>query len=103
IGRRARLRIWCRKACRFESCPWQNFCSGGRRPPLQWKSLWPKLAVAFVEIIDGRKARNLERLLPPAIGKVARRSQGVASNWKILIFSPLSHYLVQRSSIENAG
>ena len=30
IGRRARLRIWCRKACRFESCLWQNLQSLGR-------------------------------------------------------------------------
>ena len=38
IGRRVRLRIWCRKACRFESCPWQLLFREG--------------AVAFVEVLD---------------------------------------------------
>src|SRR5205823_13384407 len=50
-----------------------------------------------------RETGNFERLLPLSIAKGAWRFQGVASNWKILIFSPPSHYLVQRSSIENAG
>src|SRR5439155_19444134 len=61
IGRRARLRIWCREACRFESCPWHLFFREG--------------SIAFVDVLNREIARNLEGLFPTTIAKVARGFQ----------------------------
>src|SRR5205807_5629870 len=62
IGRRARLRIWCRKACRFESCPWQLFFREG--------------SIALVDVIDCGIARNVEGLPPTTITEVADGFRG---------------------------
>src|SRR5438270_13217597 len=76
VGRRARLRIWCRKACRFESCPWQLFFREGSIP--------------FVDTIDRAIVRNVEGLLPMAITEVADGFKGSSRHFGGRLFRKVS-------------
>src|SRR5437016_12356987 len=85
IGRRARLRIWCRKACRFESCPWQLFFREGSIP--------------FVDTIDRAIVRNVEGLLPMAITEVADGFKGSSRHFGGRLFRKVSSSFDQASAI----
>src|SRR5205823_9264580 len=85
IGRRARLRIWCRKACRFESCPWQLFFREGSIP--------------FVDVIERAIVRNVEVLLPTAITEVADGFKGSSRHFGGRLFRKVSSSFDQAYAI----